>query len=83
MESADYNKFKSGWETFEPDQDLPFDFQNFKTIVQDDPTLPDSIRQALIAKHQRSLGLVGLLERFKAKSIASALSALDIKSSAL
>ena len=55
------------------------EFQNLKTIVQDDPTLPDSIRQALIAKHQRSLGLVGSLERFKAKNICSALSTLDIK----
>jgi hypothetical protein len=43
-----------------------------------DPTIPDSIRQALLAKKQRLLGLVGSLKRFKAKGIASALSVLDI-----
>ena len=36
--------------------------QNSNSILQDDPTLPHSVRQALIAKHQRSLGLMGSLQ---------------------
>ena len=43
-----------------------------------DPTIPNSIKQALLAKKQKLLGLVGSLNRFKAKGIASALAVLDI-----
>ena len=52
--------------------------QNSKSILQDNPTLPDSIRQAIIAKHQRSLGLMDSLQRFKAKNICAAMNTLDI-----
>ena len=56
----------------------PFDFTNSKAIIQDDPTVPDAVRQALIAKHQRSMGLMGSLRRFKAKNICESIHSLDI-----
>ena len=65
------NKFKT--DNQKDSQKLPFDFQNSKAIVQDNPTLPDAIRQGLIAKHQRSLGLVGYLERFEPKTFVQLL----------
>ena len=52
--------------------------QNSNSILQDDPTLPDSIRQALIAKNQRNLGLMSSLQRFEAKNICAAMNPLDI-----
>ena len=61
------------------EQNIPFDFKNSKPIVQDDPTVSDAVRQALIAKHQRSMGLMGSLERFKAKNICAAINTLDMK----
>ena len=60
------------------EQNLPFDFSKSKPIIQDDPTVPDAVRQALIAKHQRSMGLMGSLRRFKAKNICESLQSLDI-----
>ena len=57
---------------------LPFQIKTSGAIVQDDPTLSDAVRQGLLAKHQRNLGLMGSLKRFKATNICAAINTLDI-----